>query len=63
VKRGSNALPEMPSGHDNRIARLDALELVADFAGEVLKHVPAGENEVNDLRIDAQFRAAHRIEK
>ena len=42
---------------------LRALELGADFAGEVLERVPAGENEVNDLRGDAQLRAARRIEE
>ena len=63
MKAGSHALPEMPGRHDNRITRLDALKLVADFAGEVLERVPAGENEVNDLRGDAQLRAARRLEE
>ena len=33
---GPHALPELPGWHDDRFARLHALELVADFAGEVL---------------------------
>ena len=45
VQGGTHALPEMPGGHDNRIARVHALELAADFAREVFERVSAGEDE------------------